>query len=158
MKRLAVVAFATLAFLGAGTASGSPSQTFQATFHDVSFQNTCSPPIVFCGNGVVAGYGQASTMVRVTRNLPIAETACNDVGGIRWITLDNGSGTFVSIFSGERCPLGNGGNAFRVEFEWTADPSASTGVFAGATGAGTGVNTTAGNVQVVTLTGTLTLP
>jgi hypothetical protein len=38
------------------------------------------------------------------------------------------------------------------------DPAKSSGVFAGATGSGTGVNRTAGNVQVVSLTGTITLP
>lgn len=157
MKKLAVLGcLAVLPFAITGTAIGSTTQAFQATFHDVSFQNTCSPPIVFCGSGAVAGYGRASTVVRVTRNVPIAGTSCNDVAGIRWITLDDGSGTFVSTFTGERCPLGNGGNAFRVDFDWSADPSASNGLFAGATGAGTGVNTTAGNVQVVTLTGTIT--
>jgi hypothetical protein len=157
MKRLAIIVLSTLALAVAGTASSSTTQAFQATFHDVAFQNTCTPPIVFCGSGAVAGYGPASTVVRVTRNVPIAGTACSDVAGIRSISLDDGSGTFVSTFTGERCPLGNGGNAFRVDFDWTADPSASSGVFAGATGTGTGVNTTAGNVQVVTLTGTLTL-
>lgn len=60
-------------------------------------------------------------------------------------------------FTGERCPLANGGIAFRVDLDWTADPSSSTGVFAGASSSGTGVNTTAGNVQVVSLTGLLTL-
>lgn len=95
--------------------------------------------------------------MRVTRNIPIAGTPCNDVAGIRSMTLDDGSGTFVSTFTGERCPLGDGDNAFRVDFDWTADPDASRGVFAGATGAGAGVNTTAGNTQVVTLDGTITL-
>jgi hypothetical protein len=157
MKRFAFITVAALALAIAGTASGSTIQRFQATFHDVAFQNTCTPPIVFCGSGVVAGYGQASIVVRVTRNVPIAGTDCNAVAGIRWITLDDGSGTFVSTFTGERCPLGDGGHANRVDFEWTADPNASTGVFAGATGTGTGVNTTAGNVQVVSLAGTITL-
>jgi hypothetical protein len=157
MKRLALIGLSACALAAVGVASGSTSQAFQATFHDVSFQNTCSPPIVFCGSGGVAGYGPASTVVRVTRNAPIPGTPCNDVAGIRWITLDDGSGTFVSTFTGERCPLGSGGNAFRVDFDWTADPIDSTGVFAGSTGAGTGVNTTAGNVQVVSLTGTITL-
>jgi hypothetical protein len=73
------------------------------------------------------------------------------------MTLDDGGGTFVSTFTGDRCPLGNGGAGFRVDFAWTADPVASTGVFAGVTGSGTGVNTTAGNVQVVSLSGTTTL-
>lgn len=157
MKRLTRIALATLALAVAGTASGSTTRAFHASFHDVSFQNACSPPIVFCGSGAIAGYGRATTVVRVTRNVPIAGTACNDVAGIRWMTLDDGSGVFVSTFTGERCPLGTGGHAFRVDFDWTADPTASTGVFAGATGTGTGVNTTAGNTQVVTLAGTITL-
>jgi len=156
MKRLTIIVLAATALAVASGASASTTQPFQATFQDVAFQNTCTPPIVFCGSGVVAGYGQASIVVRVTRNVPIAGTACNDVAGVRWISLDDGSGTFVSTFNGERCPLGDGGHANRVEFEWTADPNASTGVFAGATGSGTGVNTTAGNVQVVSLTGTIT--
>jgi hypothetical protein len=157
MKRFTVIAFTALVLAVVGTAGASTTQAFHATFHDISFQNTCTPPIVFCGSGAIAGYGRASTMVRVTRNVPIPGTPCNDVAGIRSMTLDDGSGIFVSTFTGERCPLGNGGNAFRVNFDWTADPDASTGVFAGATGTGTGVNTTAGNVQVVTLNGTLTL-
>jgi hypothetical protein len=158
MKHVAIVVLGALALTLAGTAGAATTQTFHATMHDVSFQNSCVPPIVFCGSGAVAGYGRASTMVRVTRNVPIAGTACTDVAGIRWITLDDASGTFVSTFTGERCPLGNGGNGFRVDFDWSADPNASTGVFAGATGSGSGVNTTAGNVQVVSLNGTITLP
>jgi hypothetical protein len=151
---LAAIGTAVLALLPA-LARASASAPFHATFYDVSFQNSCSPPIVFCGSGTIAGYGRASTVVRVIRNVPIPGTQCNDVAGIRSITLDDGSGTFVSEFTGERCPLGDGGNAFRVDFDWAADPTASNGVFAGATGAGTGVNTTAGNVQVVTLAGTI---
>lgn len=157
MKRLAIISIAAAALALAGAASGSTTRPFQATFHDVAFQNTCTPPIVFCGSGVLTRYGPASIMVRATRNAPIPGSSCTDVAGMRWISLDDGSGTFVATFTGERCPLGNGGNAFRVDFDWTADPSASTGVFAGANGTGTGVNTTAGNVQVVSLTGTLTL-
>lgn len=157
MKRLAIISIAAAALALAGVASGSTTQAFQATFHDVAFQNTCSPPIVFCGSGVVAGYGQASIVVRATRNAPIPGSDCTAVAGIRRIDLDDGSGTFVSTFTGERCPLGGGGNAFRVDFDWSADPDASTGVFAGVTGTGSGVNTTAGNVQVVSLTGTVTV-
>jgi hypothetical protein len=145
-----------VALVVAGPARAMTTEDFHATFHDVAFQNSCTPPIVFCGSGVVAGYGPATTVVRVTRNVPIPGTSCNDVAGIRSISLDDGSGTFVSTFTGRRCPLGNGGHANRVEFDWIADPNASSGVFALTTGTGTGVNTTAGNVQVVSLTGTIT--
>ena len=158
MRKLAVLCcVAALPLTLAVTAATGATQSFQATFHDVSFQNSCSPPVVFCGSGVIDGFGPASTVVRVTKNVPIPGTACADVGGIRWMTLDDGSGTFVSTFTGVRCPLGEGGHAFRIEFNWTADGNASSGVFAGASGSGTGVNTTAGNVQVVSLAGTITV-
>jgi len=77
----------------------------------------------------VDGIGAAITVVRVTHDVPIPGAPCNDVAGIRWITLDNGTGTLVSTFGGTRCPLGRGGKAFRVDFDWStiltraADPS-----------------------------------
>ncbi len=154
----AAVIGVAVALVAAVPASAATAQKFHALFHDVSFQNTsCTPPIVFCGSGVIDGFGRATTVVRVTKNVPIQGTACFDVGGIRSMTLDNGTGTLVATFSGIRCPLGNGGNASTVDFTWTVDGGASTGVFANATGNGSGVNTTAGNVQVVSLTGTITL-
>lgn len=161
LKTLATLATCTFAAAGLAllpaAAQASTTTRFHAVFHDVG-GNGCSPPIVFCGNGEVSGIGAATTVVRVTRNVPIEGTPCNDVAGIRRITLDDGSGTLVSTFTGIRCPLGQGGHAFRVDFSWNDDPGASSGFFAGATGSGTGVNTTAGNDQVVTLDGTLTLP
>lgn len=45
--------------------------------------------------------------------------------------MDDDSGTFVSTQAGEHYPLGDRGNALRVDYEWTAD--SSTGEFAGAT-------------------------
>jgi len=48
----------------------------------------------------------------------------------------------VTDFTGIRCPLGNGGHAFRVDFDWS----------------GTAVNTTADDMQVMTLSGTLMVP
>jgi hypothetical protein len=138
------------------TAGAATTQSFHATFHDVAFQNSCSPPIVFCGSGVVGGYGRATTVVRVTSIVPIAGTSCMAVAGTREITLEEGTGTLASSFSGVRCPLGEGGHAFRIQFSYTI--AGGSGVFAGATGSGTGINTTAGNVQVVSLAGTITLP
>jgi hypothetical protein len=159
VRRLVIlISLLALPLAFSAAAGASTTQAFHATFHDVAFQNSCTPPIVFCGSGVVTGFGPATTVVRVTKNIPIQGTSCTDVAGIRWMTLDDGSGTLVLTFSGSRCPLGEGGNAFRVDFTWAIDGGASTGVFAGAAGAGTGVNTTAGNVQVASLAGTLTLP
>jgi hypothetical protein len=152
----ALVATAVALIVAAPTAAAT-SQQFHATFRDVAFQNDCTPPIVFCGGGVIGTFGSATTIVRVTRNVPIAGTSCADVAGVRQMILDDGSGTLVATFIGIRCPLGEGGHASTVDFTWTIDGAASIGVFAGATGAGTGVNTTAGNVQVASLSGTITL-
>jgi hypothetical protein len=151
----ALVVGAALALVPAA-AQASTATGFHAVFHDIG-GNGCTPPLVFCGSGEVSGIGAATTVVRVTLNVPIPGTPCNDVAGIRWITLEDGSGTLVSTFSGTRCPLGQDGHAFRVDFGWTDDPDASSGSFAGATGSGTGVNTTADDIQVVTLAGTLTV-
>ena len=150
----ALLAVAAL-LVAAVSASAATEQNFHASFHDVSFQDSCVPPIVFCGSGVVDGFGPATTIVRVTHNVPIPGTDCANVAGVRQMILDDDGGTLVATFTGIRCPLGEGGHANTVDFAWTIDGGASTGTFAGSTGGGTGVNTTAGNVQVVSLTGTI---
>ena len=146
-----------VALIAVAPGAAATSENLHATFHDVSFQNSCVPPIVFCGSGVIDGFGPATTVVRATRNVPIPGTACADVAGVRQMTLDDDSGTLVATFTGTRCPLGNGGHASTVDFTWTIDGGASSGIFAGSAGGGTGVNITAGNVQVVSLAGTITL-
>ena len=157
MRRLIVLIFLlALPFTLAATAVAAPTQAFHATFHDVVFQNSCSAPIVFCGSGVVDGYGKAMSVVRVTSIVPIPGSTCTAVAGTRTIVLEDGTGTLVLGFSGVRCPLGDGGHAFRIHFGYRI--TAGSGVFVGATGGGTGVNTTAGNVQVASLSGTITLP
>ena len=157
MRRLiALICLLALPFPLVATAAAATTQAFHATFHDVVFQNSCSPPIVFCGSGVVGGYGKATTVVRVTSIVPIPGSTCMAVAGTRTIVLEDGTGTLVLGFSGVRCPLGEGGHAFRIQFGYTI--AAGSGVFAGATGGGTGVNTTAGNVEVASLSGTITLP
>jgi len=159
-KSIGLVALAAAAavLLVPGAASASSTTSSHAHAHLVNSQNSCTPPIVFCGSGTLDGYGPATMVVRATINAPIQGTDCFSVSGLRWITLEDGSGTLASSFTGTRCPLGKRGHAFRIEFNYTIDPAASSGVFAGATGSGTGVNTTAGHMQVVSLSGTMTLP
>ena len=144
---LVALAAAAALMLVPGIASASSTTSSHAHAHLVNSQNSCTPPIVFCGSGTIDGYGRATMVVRATINAPIPGTDCFSVSGLRWITLDDGSGTLASSFTGTRCPLGEGGHAFRIEFNYTIDPAASTGVFAGATGSGTGVNTTAGTCR-----------
>jgi putative transposase len=67
------------------------------------------------------------------------------VSGTRAVTLTDGSGSLAMTFSGTRCPLGEGGHAARILFGWTI--VSGTGAFAGATGTGSRINTTAGDVH-----------
>lgn len=70
------------ALLAAVPASAATTQNFHATFDDVSLQNPdCTPPIVFCGSGAIAGFGPATTVVRVTRSIPIPGTRAQTSAG-----------------------------------------------------------------------------
>src|SRR3954447_10985563 len=104
-KRIGLVALAAAAVLALvpGVANASSTHRFHAVFHDIASQHNCTPPIVFCGSGTVAGYGRATTAVHATKNVPIPGTGCSDVAGTRQITLNDGSGTLVSSFTGTRC-------------------------------------------------------
>ena len=142
--------------LGAPRAPAAPPTTFRATFHDNGSLATCAPGAVFCGRGVLTGFGPATTEVHATSIVPAGD--CLSVSGTRTITLTDGSGSLAMTFSGTRCPLGRGGHAARVLFGWTI--VSGTGAFAGATGSGSGINTTAGarETQVVSMKGTIDLP
>lgn len=142
--------------LAAGTAAGATTTSFHATFHDNGSLTTCAPTAVFCGSGVLDGFGPATTEVHPTSVVPAGD--CLIATGTRSITLNDGSGSLAMTFTGTRCPLGGqgGGDRARILFGWTI--VSGTGTLTGATGSGSGVNTTAGRVQVVTMTGTINLP
>ena len=157
-KRIGPIALAVVALmLVPGSAQASSTTKFHAVFHD-AFPSSCPPPIVFCGSGTVARYGRATTVVRATHMAPIPGTRCAEVAGMRWITLDDGSGTLVSSFTGTRCAVGRSGHTFKIRFNSVIDPAASTGIFAGANGGGKGSNTTNRNRQMFRLRWTITLP
>ena len=153
---LSTVAAAAALMLVPGSAHAASTTKFHAVFHD-AFPSDCAPPIVFCGSGSVARYGRATTVVRATRMTPIPGTVCADVAGTRSITLDDGSGTLVSSFTGTRCPRGRKGRVFKISFDSVIDPQASSGIFAGATGGGPGRNTTNRNRQMFLLKWSITL-
>ena len=158
-KRIGVVSLAAAATLALvpGIADAASTTKFHAVFHD-TFPSSCAPPTVFCGSGSVARYGRATTVVRSTQMpTPIPGTACTRVAGTRSITLDNGSGTLVSSFTGTRCALGRKGHAFRIHFDSVIDPQASSGIFAGATGGGPGRTTSNRNRQTFRLKWSVTL-
>ena len=157
-KSIALVALAaaTLALVPASADAANTTQ-FRAVFHD-AFPSSCAPPTVFCGNGRVARYGRATTIVRTTQMpTPIPGTDCANVAGIRSITLNDGSGTLVSRFTGTRCAHGQKGQAFKIQFTSVIDPEASSGIFKGATGGGLGSNTSKRNRQTYRLKWNITL-
>lgn len=154
-------ALAALAFAGAGTAA-SPER-LQATFVDIYSQCPISPPtLVFCGDGTVAGFGAASSTASLTAlPAPIPGTDCLSIHAVRTITLTDGSGGLVLAETGTLCPpsaaAGSAaGGPYTVAKTYTV--SSGTGVFAGATGAGSDINRSAGNSQVSVISGTLQLP
>ena len=154
---LSTAAAAAALMLVPGSAHAASTTKFHAVFHD-AFPSSCAPPIVFCGSGSVARYGRATTVVRSTQMpTPIPGTACTRVAGTRSITLDDGSGTLVSSFTGTRCARGRKGHAFTIHFDSVIDPQASSGIFAGATGGGPGRNTTNRNRQMFNLKWRITL-
>lgn len=152
-----LAAAATLALVPA-SANAADTTKFHAVFHD-SFPSSCAPPTVFCGSGSVARYGRATTVVRSTQMpTPIPGTSCAQVAGIRSITLNDGSGTLVSRFTGTRCPRGRKGHVFKIQFDSVIDPQASSGIFRGATGGGPGSTTSNRNRQTFRLKWNITLP
>lgn len=153
---LTAVTVTALLALVPGSAGAADTTKFHAVFHD-TFPSSCAPPTVFCGSGSVARYGSATTVVRAGRPTPIPGTACANVAGTRSITLDDGSGTLVSSFTGTRCPRGRKGHVFKITFDSVIDGQASSGIFAGATGGGPGYTTSNRNRQTYRLKWDITL-
>jgi hypothetical protein len=147
-----------------GTASAATTQPFRATFVDIYSQ--CQPvkPVVFCGDGNVAGVGKATSSVRLTSFHP--GTPCSALTAVRTITLDDGRHSSLTLTeSGTLCPTSAANNGqgpqmpktrpYTVDKNYTV--TSGTGVFADAIGgSGTDINRSAGNSQVSVISGTLT--
>lgn len=151
-------AFAALVITSAGTAAAP--QRLQATFVDIYSQCPTSPPtLVFCGDGTIAGYGDAYSTASLTAPpTPIPGTDCLEIHAVRTITLSDGSGGLLLAETGTLCPpsldaVSAAGGPFTVAKSYTI--AGGTGVFAGATGTGSDVNRSAGNSQVSVISGTL---
>jgi hypothetical protein len=150
-----------------GTASAATAQPFQATFVDIYSQCKPSFPVVFCGDGNVAGVGKAtSTVTLESIGRPNPATGCQALTAVRKITLDDVVGSLTLTESGTKCPpsLAAAANAegpydlgpYTVSKTYTV--TGASGVFAGATSSGTDINRSAGNSQVSVISGTLTTP
>jgi hypothetical protein len=171
-----LVAVVGLAF----TAAASAQVAFQATVKGVNnplgnlgpcvqtIPSTYVTTHVFCGSTSIAGYGPVTWTLNATSVTPVS-SACFDYTGITTFQLLSGDGTLVVDESAQACAPGSSGSApsqdyFRAPLfanaSWTVDPAttgplASTGVFAGVSGAGTDTLQSGGPQLTGTYTGTL---
>jgi hypothetical protein len=160
MRRAAVILCLVALPLGFATAASAGTANFEATFTQIYSTSTCQFPTVFCGSGTVAGFGPATSTVLLTSIAPIPGSDCLALTATRTITLGNGSGSLTLAEHGTICPrtaaASAQGSPFTVDKSYTI--ASGTGVFAGAAGAGTDINRSAGNSQVSVISGTLTQP
>jgi hypothetical protein len=166
VRRLVLVALMVL--LGAPAAA--QAQALRGTFavhfpkgHPAS--NAPCPQDVFCGVGRLVAYGAATITIVDEAFEEIPGTSCFTVMRVEQIGLIDGSGSLVIESSGTFCRPGGSGDSnagpssygapgvFRATF--TVVGSASTGVFAGATGSGVEVMQVAGGIGVWRLTGSV---
>jgi hypothetical protein len=132
----------------APTTGAATTQPFRAELHEA---DACAPGIDLCGNGVVHGFGQASTTLAFTSVAPGPGDTCVTGTADRAIVLDRDGSTLQLAIAGTIC---------RQKIEGTYEVVGGTGVFVGAAGGGTvrGVaipGEPGGTVHVV---GTLALP
>lgn len=126
--------------------------------------NSCQPD-TFCGIGTLKGLGAAELDIYDGNFQPIDGTNCLSFDMESDVTLIGTTSTLVLVGSGTLCWPGNSGNVptnfstrdYGHPSKWTSnltvDSTASTGLFAGATGAVTETFTVAGGVGIWKLTG-----
>jgi hypothetical protein len=151
----------------AAPASASTTSTFEATFQQHFGRGVAPLPcdVTFCSEGTVAGYGHATGATTIISVRRVPGTYCIEFTATSTITLADGSTLSVDA-SGTRCPVGGShdapghlvsyGNPITTSGTFTI--TGGTGVFAGASGSGTFKASSAGDVEVTELSGTLTLP
>lgn len=168
MRRLLLLGL--LAALALVPAASAATTSFSATFNEGFGRATahpCSVDAFICGSGTIAGFGAATETFALTYFEPETafETGCSPLTLIRTITLTNGS-SLVTEETGTVCfpgrSFGTPGSAHSFGnpgfFTGTYEIVEGTGVFAGATGAGTSRFMAAGDAAKSTLSGTITLP
>src|SRR3954464_11703577 len=158
-----------VALAGAEPASAQPGLqgSFTVLFpqgHEAS--NAPCPPDDFCGVGTLAGYGAATITIEHESFDGIPGSDCIAFTKVEDIALLSGAGVLELSSVGTFCrPGGSGGSRASDRsygspgtwtFTFTVDGGASTGVFAGAAGAGEENMVTAGGVGAWHLSGTLT--
>jgi hypothetical protein len=172
MHRSALLAAVAGPLLTVGLATPAAAQpgvegTFTVLFpqgHPAS--NAPCPDDAFCGVGSLAGWGAATITIEDETFDEIPDSDCLAVTRVEDIDLQSGAGTLVVTSEGTFCrPGGSGGSSasdrsYGYPGTWTfafvVDGADSTGVFAGASGAGTESMVTAGGVGAWHLAGTLT--
>lgn len=168
MRRIlpAVVTVLAVALLPGVGAWAKTRVSFEAEFTE-TFGRAASKPCqhFLCGEGVVQGFGEATSTLDITRFEPIEGTNCADLTMARRITLAAGSTLDLveegivcfpgsSFFApGAQKSFGNPG-----EFEGTYTIRRGSGLFKGASGTGSSAFTAAGDAGHSTLSGTITLP
>jgi hypothetical protein len=166
--RKAVLLAAVLLALAAVPAASAQSTSFEATFQEFFGQSKphpCPAPYFMCGTGAVAGFGAATSTFELLTFDFNPETRCGDTTFRYTITLSSGAGTLTLAGDGTVCFPGNStlapgaaksfGNPFRLTFMWSV--TGATGVFAGASGSGTGTSRGAGESGHTALQGTISL-
>lgn len=150
------LALVTVGVLLALTAPAMAATTlnYHATFVENGAGQTSCAPGTACGSATISGLGHVAFQ-------SIVFNACGPNCNIRTITFDDGSTLRIQesvvgmISPGNSSAAGTNAPLF-LEISQTIRGDISTGIFAGATGSGTGrVNLAAG--AIVTASGTITL-
>ena len=147
LTRLLAV-LAALVAAAVPTTGAAPTQPFRAELHEA---DACAPGVDLCGNGVVHGFGQASTTLAFTSFAPGPGETCVTGTADRAIALDRDGSTLQLEIAGTIC---------RQKIEGTYEVVGGTGAFAGASGGGTvrGIAIPGEPGETVHVVGTLLLP
>jgi hypothetical protein len=168
VRGIPVAVLVALALLGAtGSASASPSAltgSFTVQFpkgHPAS--NAPCDPDAFCGVGRLVGYGAATITILDEAFDEIAGSSCFAVTRVESIDLLEGGGALVIESAGTFCRPGGSGDSHASPSSWGSPGrwnlrfevvgAESTGVFSGASGAGTETMDVDGGIGVWHLDG-----
>ena len=150
LLRLAVVSAALVAMLvGAGSAGAATTQKYHATFVEVGGATTGGS----CGSATVSGFGHVGFQC-------VEFDACGPNCHIRTVTFADGSTLLIRESVVNVVSPGNSsaaGAKAPLFLEISQTILGGTGMFAGATGSGTGRVNVAAN-SVITAAGTITRP